>query len=173
MLHGARQPANVFLMENKAMLGDFGIARVLEDSLAVAMTQVRRLGPTPRRALRWRRSAGGVARRAEGRVLYFTCGSGCVRARACVRVPVCAGARARRGDLPRKEGYPLKWDRTAQNLGAAGRQIWREGAPCCMPRGTHHTTRHDMWHTTRTERTTTFKIQRLGTGTFRSGRHTT
>jgi hypothetical protein len=62
MLHGARQPANVFLMENKAMLGDFGIARVLEDSLAVAMTQVRRLGhsawATLRRALRWRRSAG-------------------------------------------------------------------------------------------------------------------
>ena len=78
MLHGARQPANVFLMENKAMLGDFGIARVLEDSLAVAMTQVRRLGPTPRRALRWRRLAGGVARRAEGRVLHFTCGGGCV-----------------------------------------------------------------------------------------------
>ena len=114
MHHGARQPANVFLMENKAMLGDFGIARVLEDSLAVAMTQADPAGPTLRSACQ---GADGLESSAKAEIACFTCVSVCVRARACVRVPVCAGVRARRvrvcavqrrksdgrgSDLPRK-----------------------------------------------------------------------
>ena len=98
MLHGARQPANVFLMENKAMLGDFGIARVLEDSLAVAMTQVRRLGlgnPTHGIAMApigRRSSTKGRGSCALLHVWQWLCASACMRARA----GVCGCARATR-----------------------------------------------------------------------------
>lgn len=40
VLHRDLKPANVFLSGNKAILGDFGISRVLENSLEMVLTQV-------------------------------------------------------------------------------------------------------------------------------------